>query len=145
MVRGDYAELMRLDMPDTIRLAVSQAQVYERAAFAAFGLSASRRNYDVAQGVDDRGDPRSGVLEQSWRVGGRAAAGEEHVGGASAAEIFALEAFAGDPRLGCVRASTYECYGENLPPDDALPLYEGDEPEIGRISKYVKVEPHAVP
>lgn len=134
VVRGGYAELMRLDMPEAIRLAVSQAQVYERAALAALGLSASRRNYDVAQGVDDRGNPRSGVLEQSWRVGG-----------ASAAEIFALEAFAGDPRLLCVRASTYECYGENLPPDDALPLYEGDEPEIGRIGKYVTVEPHAVP
>lgn len=134
IVRGDYEVLMRLEMPEAIRLAVAQAQVYERAAFAAFGLCASRRNYDVAQGMGSQGQQRSGVLEQSWRIGG-----------ASAAEIFALEAFAGDPQLKCVRASTYECYGESRPPDDAVPLYEGEEPEVGRISKYVKVEPHAIP
>jgi hypothetical protein len=133
IVRGDYAELMRLDMPEAIRLAVSQAHVYEHAAFAAFGLSASRRNYDVAQGIDSLGKPRSGVLEQSWRIGG-----------ASAAEIFALEAFAADPTLRSVRASTFECYGESEPPDDAQQLYSGEEPEVGRLSKYVKVEPHDV-
>lgn len=133
IVRGDYAELMRMDMPDAIRLAVSQAHVYEHAAFAAFGLCASRRNYDVAQGIDSLGKPRSGVLEQSWRIGG-----------ASAAEIFALEAFASDPQLQCVRASTYECYGESEPPDDAQQLYSGEEYEVGRLSKYVKVEPHVI-
>ncbi|MDD0843539.1 DUF3182 family protein [Pseudomonas sp. Gutcm_11s] len=131
LVRGDYAELMRLDMPETIRLAVSRAQLYEHASVQAFGLVASRRNYDVAQGIDSRGRSRCGVLEQSWRVGG-----------ASAAEIFALEAFAADPQLASLRASTYECYGESLPPDDARQLYKGEEPEIGLLGKYVKVEPH---
>ncbi|MDG9924234.1 MULTISPECIES: DUF3182 family protein [unclassified Pseudomonas] len=134
IVRGDYAELMRLDMPEAIRLAVSQAHVYEHAAIAAFGLSASRRNYDVAQGIDSLGKPRSGVLEQSWRIGG-----------ASAAEIFALEAFAADPALRCVRAATFECYGESEPPDDAQQLYSGEEPEVGQLSKYVKVQAHGIP
>lgn len=133
LVRGDYAQLMRLDMPEPIRLAVSQAQLYERAAIDAFGLLASRRNYDVAQGVDCQGRQRSGVLEQSWRIGG-----------ASAAEIFALEAFAADPQLKSLRASTYECYGESTPPDDALLLYRGEEPEVGLLGKYVKVESHDI-
>jgi hypothetical protein len=134
IVRGDYAELMRLPMPEPIRLAVSQAHVYEHAALAAFGLSASRRNYDVAQGIDSLGKPRSGVLEQSWRIGG-----------ASAAEIFALEAFAADPTLRSVRAATFECYGESEPPDGAQLLYSGEESEIGQLSKYVKVEAHVIP
>ena len=134
LVRGGYAELLGLEMTDALRLAVAQAHVYDNAANALFGLCASRRNYDVAQGIDSQGRQRSGVLEQSWRIGG-----------ASAAEIFALEAFASDPQLTCVRASTFECYGESLPPDDAQPLYSGDEPEVGTLSKFVKVEPYAVP
>ena len=134
LVRGDYTELMRLHMPEPIRLAVARAQLYEHAALQAFGLLASRRNYDVAQGCDSQGLRQCGVLEQSWRVGG-----------ASAAEVFALEAFAADPQLTCLRASTYECYGESLPPDDARRLYQGGEPEIGPLGKYVKVEPYVSP
>jgi hypothetical protein len=134
LVRGDYAQLLRLDMPEPIRLALSEAQVYERAALAAFGLMASRRNYDIAQGIDSLGRQRSGVLEQSWRIGG-----------ASAAEIFALEAFAADPQLRSLRASTYECYGESAPPDDAQQLYHGDEPEVGLLGIYVKVAAHDLP
>ncbi|WP_043310679.1 DUF3182 family protein [Pseudomonas sp. ML96] len=133
LVRGDYAELMRLDMPEPIRLAVSRAQRYEQAALQAFGLQASRRNYDVAQGIDNQGQQRCGVLEQSWRVGG-----------ASAAEILAIEAFSADPQLSSVRASTYECYGESLPPDDAVQLYKGSEPEVGLLGKYVRVETHDI-
>lgn len=134
LVRGGYAELLTLEMTEAISLAVAQAHVYENAALSLFGLCASRRNYDVAQGLDSKGRQRSGVLEQSWRIGG-----------ASAAEIFALEAFAKDPQLNCVRASTFECYGESLPPDDATLLYSGDEPEVGKLSKFVKVEPYALP
>src|SRR3989338_2197334 len=113
-------------------LVIEQACVYEQAAFECFGLLASRRNYDVAQGVDALGQSRSGVLEQSWRIGG-----------ASAAEIFALEAFSMDPALHCVRASTYESYGENSPPDDAVQLYSGSEPGLGILRKYAKIEPYS--
>ena len=45
---------------------------------------------------------RSGVLEQSWRLGG-----------ASGAEIGALEAFRADPSLRAVRAMTREVYGDS--------------------------------
>jgi hypothetical protein len=74
-----------------VRLAIQQAQVFDRADEAYPGFYASRRNYDIAQGLDSDGKPRSGVLEQSWRMGG-----------ASSAEMAALQSFvnardAGDP------------------------------------------------
>ena len=131
VVRGNYAQLSTLEMSPQARQAIEQARLYEQTAFDCFGLLASRCNYDVAQGVDALGQQRSGVLEQSWRIGG-----------ASAAEIFALEAFSLDAGLHCVRASTYESYGENSPPDDATQLYSGSEPGLGLLSKYVKVEPY---
>ncbi|HZX16768.1 MAG TPA: DUF3182 family protein [Pseudomonas sp.] len=132
VVRGGYMTLSQLEMSPQARQAIEQACVYEQAAFECFGLLASRRNYDVAQGVDALGQSRSGVLEQSWRIGG-----------ASAAEIFALEAFSMDPALHCVRASTYESYGENSPPDDAVQLYSGSEPGLGILRKYAKIEPYS--
>ncbi len=132
VVRGDYDELAKLHMSPQARQAIEQARRYEEAAISCFGLLASRRNYDVAQGQDALGRQRSGVLEQSWRIGG-----------ASAAEIFALDAFSLDQALHCVRASTYETYGESAPPDDAIPLFSGDEPGLGILRKHVKVEAYA--
>lgn len=135
VVRSGYAGLMALPMPETIRLAIAQARQYEQAAFDNFpGLFASRRNYDIAQGLDASGRQCSGVLEQSWRIGG-----------ASAAEVFALEAFNRDPSLHCIRASTIERYGDVAPPESATLLYQGEEPELGVLSKYVKVEAYDSP
>lgn len=129
MVRGDYLSLNNLTMPRAARLAVQQARIYELAAFEAYpGIIASRRNYDVACGASTTGKQRCGVLEQSWRVGG-----------ASAAELFALEAFSEDPSLHQLNASTYECYGEAKPPAGATCLYLGEDSELGLLSKYVKV------
>jgi hypothetical protein len=69
--RGGFDELLALQPAPAARRAVEQARVYDDAAFACFdGLFASRRNYDVAEGVDAAGEHRSGVLEQSWRIGG---------------------------------------------------------------------------
>jgi hypothetical protein len=70
------------------------------------------------------------VLEQSWRIGG-----------ASPAEIFALAAFLERPELQQVQASTHEYYGEALPPVGAICLYQGEESELGPMSKYVRVVP----
>ena len=89
-------------VPENIRTAVGQARVYDAATSVFPGLFASRRNYDVAQGANARGQWRSGVLEQSWRVGG-----------ATGAEIAALEAFRADPGLQVVHTSTVEVYGES--------------------------------
>ncbi|MCQ4322844.1 DUF3182 family protein [Stutzerimonas stutzeri] len=127
---GDFEALLRLDLPEQARLAIMQAQVYDDAASACFrGFFASRRNYDIAQGVDGRGRACSGVLEQSWRIGG-----------ASGAEIAALETLM-QGQSGAVRASTVEVYGESqVVPSGATVLFRDEDAEVGFITKYVMVE-----
>lgn len=134
VVRGGYEDLLRLPMSREWRTAVEQAMVYDRAAMACFaGMYASRCNYDVAQGFDEGGRWRSGVLEQSWRIGG-----------ASGAEIAALEAFDADPALKVVHTSTQEVYLE----DGARPRlsasarvhYDGTDAHVGRLIKFAQVD-----
>ena len=101
--------MLQLPLEDHLRLAITQAMTYERAAQQHFpGFIASRRNYDIARGLDARQHLRSGVLEQSWRLGG-----------ASSAEVLALQAFADDPALLQVRASSHEVFGTAKLPADA--------------------------
>ncbi|GBC57910.1 biotin carboxylase [Stutzerimonas stutzeri] len=131
VVDGDFEALLALDLPETTRLAVSQAQVYDEAASSCYRhFFASRRNYDIAQGIDGRGQPRSGVLEQSWRIGG-----------ASSAEIAALEAFRRGSAVRAVKASSIELYGEQQQvPAGAQVLYRDEDAEVGFITKCVMVE-----
>lgn len=133
VVRGDYEELLDHQPEPAMRRVIDQARQYEAAALATLsGLIVSRRNYDVAQGVDAEGHRHSGVLEQSWRIGG-----------ASAAEVAALEAFAADPALRAVSASTIERYGRDAPtPADASLIYSGEDAETGYLCKYVRVQSH---
>lgn len=132
VVRGGYGALSRVDFAPEARLAIEQARKYDAAAFEEYpGFLASRRNYDVAQGVDGAGRRCSGVLEQSWRIGG-----------ASPAEVTALEAFRADPELRLVRASAAEVYGEAQVPREAVVLFSGADERVGRITKYVVVEPY---
>lgn len=132
VARGDYDELLQLDLPANVRRAVEQALAYQRLAFEAYpGLYASRCNYDIAQGSDDTGLWRSGVLEQSWRIGG-----------ASAAEVAALHALRADPQRRLVRASTHELYADDVAvPEGATVTYDGDDAQVGRLVKYARVEP----
>jgi len=135
LVRGDYDDLLQLQLEDHLRLAITQAQSYERAAMKAFpGFLASRRNYDVARGLTPQGSLRSGVLEQSWRIGG-----------ASSAELLALRAFADDPALRRVRASTHEVFDDQALPADATLFYQGDDCEVGRICKYARIRDYDHP
>ncbi|RRV66500.1 DUF3182 family protein [Stutzerimonas stutzeri] len=131
VVDGDFEALLALDLTETTRLAVRQAQVYDEAASACYrNFFASRRNYDIAQGIDGRGQPRSGVLEQSWRIGG-----------ASSAEIAALELFRQGTGARVVRASSLEIYGRERPaPAGATILYQGQDDEVGFVTKCVVVE-----
>jgi Protein of unknown function (DUF3182) len=132
VARGDFDALLALDLPEDARLAVSQARAYDAAARTCFpGFFASRRNYDVAQGLGFGGKARCGVLEQSWRIGG-----------ASGAEIAALEAFRADPTLRTVRASTVETYGVGEPPPGATVYFHGVDDRVGPILKYTLVESH---
>ncbi|XXF09916.1 DUF3182 family protein [Pseudomonas sp. D1-3] len=133
LVRGGFEALQALPLGDAARQAIRQAQCYDQAAFACFGLIASRRNYDIAQGLGADGQPRSGVLEQSWRLGG-----------ASAAELFAVQALQRDPQLQRLRASTHESYGEDAPAGAQLLQRCRLQPH-GTLSRYVKVEVDACP
>jgi hypothetical protein len=133
-VRGGFEALLSLELPTDMLLAIAQARVYDDAADASFhGFFASRRNYDVAQGADSRGQHRSGVLEPSWRLGG-----------ASGAEIAALEAFRADSSLRAVDAVSREVYGSSEPlPESAAVYFRGIDPHVGPLTKYTMIEPHA--
>lgn len=135
VARGDFEALLALPHADEVRTAVAQACAYHRAALSCFpGMLASRCNYDVAQGVDDSGAWRSGVLEQSWRIGG-----------ATGAELAALAAFQADPSLMVVRAATAEVYGGASPPPDADVYFNGVDRHVGAIAKYTRTMPYAHP
>jgi hypothetical protein len=130
VVRGDFDSLVELPLPNPDRTAIEQARVYDAATSALSGMFASRRNYDVLQGLNAKGEWRSGVLEQSWRMGG-----------ATGAEIAALEAFQADPGLKVVRASTFEIYGRSSPPPPNASVYfRGVDERIGPLTKYTVVE-----
>ncbi len=133
VARGGFDALLALDPDPAACHAIEQARVYDDAAFRCFeGLLASRRNYDVARGKDATGATRSGVLEQSWRIGG-----------ASAAEVGALAAFRADPALRAVRAATMERYGPGIaPPPGASVHFHGTDERVGPLTKYALVEPH---
>ena len=133
VVRGDFDNLLERDMDAETRNAVEEARVYDSAARRCFpGFFASRCNYDIARGRDTDGQRVSGVLEQSWRIGG-----------ASGPEIAALEAFRGDRNLDVVRAAGTEVYGDSpAPPRDAIVYFRGVDEEVGLLTKYTVVEPH---
>jgi hypothetical protein len=132
LVRGGFDALLALELEDEVRRSIGQAMTYDEAASHCFpGFIASRRNYDIAVGLDAQGQPCSGVLEQSWRIGG-----------ASAAEIEALIAFSEAPALQRLDVSTHEVYGETVLPRGADVLFEGDDPQVGFITKYIQVEPY---
>ncbi|MEK8029419.1 DUF3182 family protein [Ideonella sp. DXS29W] len=129
--RGGFDALLQERLQPNVRRAVEQALQFHQAALDCFpGFFASRCNYDIAQGLDDHGQMLSGVLEQSWRIGG-----------ASGAEAVALQAFAGDPSLRRVRASTTEVYADEVvPPPGAWVLYDGPDGHGRRLVKYARVE-----
>lgn len=129
VVRGDYPELQTLGLAPAFRKAVTCAQQYERAALESFpDIVLSRRNYDVAEGTNQRGERVTGVLEQSWRIGG-----------ASSAEVLAIELLTADESLAQVQTSTLEIYGKDAePPAGATVVYSGEDSEVGYLTKCVK-------
>ena len=130
-VRGGREVLDALPMSPEVRAAVVAARRYDEATEEFHGFTASRRNYDVAQGIGADGRPRSGVLESSWRVGG-----------ASSAELAAFAAFARDPWLEIVGASHVEEFGTGRrAPAGAIVDFHGDDPEAGPLLRYTIVKP----
>lgn len=130
VVQGYYEDLLQLDLPDDVRLAIEQAQTFDNAADEAYpGFYASRRNYDIAQGLASDGQRRSGVLEQSWRMGG-----------ASSAEIAALQSFVNHPGLRAIHVSSVETYIDQPLPADAIEIYRGPAENSDFLLKYVTVK-----
>lgn len=130
VVQGGYDELLALELPDDVRLAIRQAQVFDAAADEAYpAFFASRRNYDIAQGLDADGQQRSGVLEQSWRMGG-----------ASSAEVAALQAFVNDPGMRAIRVSSVETYTQQALPAAAIEVFRGPAESSDFLLKYVTVK-----
>jgi hypothetical protein len=134
VARGDFEALAGLGQSAETRLTIEQAERYDTAAMDCFtGMFASRRNYDVAQGLNAAGTSCSGVLEQSWRIGG-----------ASSAEMLALLAFRDDAKLRAVKASSVEIYGAcEAPPPHATVYFRGLDEHVGPMTKYAVVEPYA--
>jgi hypothetical protein len=130
--RGRMASLRGPDIPREMATPITQALRYDDLAFRCYaGLLASRRNYDVIAGTDARGAVSGGVLEQSWRVGG-----------ATPAEIAALEAFRAAPERRVVRASSVERYGTDIViPADAVVYFHGCDNRLGPMVKYARIEP----
>lgn len=134
LVKGGFDTLLALDLDRATAAAIGQAMRYDVAAQEVFdGFVASRRNYDLVIGRDARGNTGSGVLEQSWRAGG-----------ASPAELSALRALRSDPRLTLLRAATIEAYGDVDVPAGATIIFQGDDPRVGRLTKYSTVQTHGI-
>jgi hypothetical protein len=133
VVRGDFDALLDHDIDSNLCNAIAQARRYHAAAVACYpGMFASRCNYDIARGKDAQGNWHSGVLEQSWRIGG-----------ASGAELVALEAFQADPALKVVAASTVEIYQDNPSmPEDAWVYFQGVDQRLGPLTKYARCDAH---
>ncbi|MBP6020090.1 MAG: DUF3182 family protein [Burkholderiaceae bacterium] len=132
VARGGFDDLLCLNLEPCFKVAIMQARVYDEAASACFpGFFASRRNYDTACGLNSKGRYTSGVLEQSWRVGG-----------ASTAEVAALTQFQANPELRTLYACTAETFGDqhsDLPPE-AVECFHGIDEGIGLIRKFVWVK-----
>ena len=131
VVRGGFDALAELPLEAGAHTAIEQARVFDTATAMFSGLFASRRNYDAVRGRDTAGRWRSGVLEQSWRLGG-----------ASGPEIAALAALRTDPALRAVRARSVEHYGATSAPTHAIVHFSGIDSRLGALTKYTTVEPY---
>lgn len=131
-VRGTLNDLLDLNWSQEEVIAIAQAMIYDFAADRNFdGFYASRRNYDVAQGYDRDNQFCSGVLEQSWRIGG-----------ASPAEIAAIEAFATESELISVSATCREVHAICEVPENSSIYFRGADADVGHITKFVQTDAH---
>jgi hypothetical protein len=128
-VRGGWDALDGMSLRSDVRAGTIQARTYDHAMAEYPGLFASRRNYDIGQGVDATARWRSGVFEASWRIGG-----------ASTAEVAAMAEFQADPALQIVGTSTVKAFGSDRhPPKGAVVHFCGDDPEAGPVMRYTLV------
>jgi hypothetical protein len=128
-VRGGWEALDALPMRPEARAGVAQAKLYDKAMNEYPGFIASRRNYDIGEGIDSEGHLRSGVFESSWRIGG-----------ASPAELLALTEFMQDPSAQVIEAAHVAEFGKHREaPAGAVVHYNGDDPQAGPLIRYTMV------
>lgn len=130
VVRGGWdALLLNLQSPIS-RSIVAKARQYDEAATQHLGLIASRKNYDVLVGPITETGFRCGVLEQSWRIGG-----------ASPAEVLAMEKFAQNRNISAVQAVIREDHGHprKINADDFV-VYSGNDDLGLPLQKIARVE-----
>jgi hypothetical protein len=130
VVRGGMEDLQPLAENAIQASAIEQARRYDAAVGSTYpGFFASRRNYDLVAGRAPDGRLRCAVLEQSWRLGG-----------ASPAEIRALEYFLSSPGSAAVEASCHESHDpDQQPPADAWVLFQDPHAAQGPVLKYATV------
>lgn len=130
VVRGGWAQLLaRLRTPLSRRI-VESAMRYDAAAQRHLGLVASRRNYDVLVGPITEKGSCTGVLEQSWRVGG-----------ATPAEVVALEKLAEDASVIALQAVVREEYGPAPRLRDGdFSVFSGEDDAGQPLHKYARIE-----
>lgn len=121
--RGSFSTLIKEHCGEPVAVATA----YDSLVRGTYGVLASRRNYDVIVGVDSCGKRHVGVLEQSWRFGG-----------ASMAEVLALEWLQRHPGRNDVVAETVELYGAGALPDNAVVFASGGG---GSPRKYARIVP----
>lgn len=127
--RGGLGALLDTVRDPLQRRLVAQALRYEAAALNNLpGLFASRRNYDVALGIDAEGRQRSGVLEQSWRIGG-----------ATPAEILALEVLKENADMDSVDVVCRERHEKIQVPRKARVHFHGTDDGGRPLIKYAEV------
>lgn len=130
LVRGGWDALCYQLRSPVAHMIINKARRYDEAAQQHLGLVASRRNYDVLVGPSTGSGIRCGVLEQSWRTGG-----------ASPAEILAMEKIAQDETVTAVQAVLHETYDPtpSLKKDDFI-VYSGDDDSGRPLHKYARIE-----
>ena len=130
LVRGGFDEAGAIAPTVEAKRAVEAAKAFDCAAQAQYPeIFASRRNYDVGQGHDAHGVFLSGVLDQSWRIGG-----------ASGVEIAALRVFKDRRDLSFMRASAFNVYGADaVVPPEAIVHFHGVDDAFGPMLMYTLI------
>lgn len=126
-VRAGVGEAMLHDLGDDLRAVAQAAMRYDDIVRGGYGVVASRRNYDVIEGIDAQGRRHVGVLEQSWRFGG-----------ASMAEVLAMEAFARSGAPCWLTSETVETYAAGRVPDEAIVTWDGRD-DLRTPLKYARI------
>jgi uncharacterized protein DUF3182 len=112
VIRGGLEDLLAEPLQPREQEAVRRAELYDRLMAHAYPMWASRRNYDLVFGRTPDGAGLGGVLEQSWRIGG-----------ATPAELAALDYFRAYPSVHAVRATTGELHDAQPPSPGAHVFY----------------------